>query len=470
MYYQSSALKKYSVIFFLLLMLISLNIFWKMHLDGAKQYIFSYVNVVYHDQLPDIQNKTWWKLFLPIPEMHNIWATTGILAVYGLDCILGSAVKTYYVVTSFCIFVTFVATQYVFRSLVLSFLVGLCFALTTYNYHTYHVSGGVIFPLVICWLVFYSICQYALFQDQCRHKVWIPLYFLSLFLFALSYESWIDYIVFQWIIYPILGWQFFRRGDLHHFRVARFILVSSTLTAIVYIVIKVWFSYATLHSPGLEADLVFNYRLKYLMMGIEDVIANIISSLFMTITTYLPPELFNFSWSSRLYGEQAIIQQQHGYDPNNTHLVAYSAMFMWRYYAGMIFILFTLLYIRVVKAMLTHFNSQNITWFILMTLTFLGSPTHELIKMRPMNTAPLLGYHVYTSVTAYTLLVCLAVCTLSGKIFSTWKRRAVIVIFCINIVFCAFARPPLLSHMASLVGMGTYPKPWINLRHLLSHH
>jgi hypothetical protein len=464
---QSVLVKKRTLLLLLsLLTLILLNIFWKMYLDEAKQHIFSYVAVIYHAQLSDIQNKIWWKFFLPMPEMNEIWATTGILAVYGLDCLFGSAVTTYYFVTSLCVLVTFAATKRVFHSLTLSFLVGFCFALTTYNYHAYRISGGVIFPLIICWVVFFSVCQYELFQERCKRKIWIPLYYLSLFLYAISYESWLDYVVFQCIIYPILGWQFLRRGDLYRFRVARFILVSSTITAIIYIMIKVWFAYTTLHSPGLEADLIFNYPLKYLIMGVEDVINNIITSLFMTVTTYLPPTLFNFSVSSWFYGGQTIVQQQNGYDPNNTYLVAYSAMFMWRYYAGIAFTLFTILYMRVIKAMLANFNSQNITWFVLMTLTFIGSPTHELIKMRPMNTAPLLGYHVYTSVTAYTLLLCLGVWTLSCRMSSIWKSRAVIVIFCLNVAFCALMRPSLLSHMASLVGWGSYPQPWINLKHL----
>src|SRR5262245_10763557 len=115
-----------------------------------------------------------------MPELNGgVWATTGILAVYALELVLGSPSRAYYLVTSLAIVATVLVSWRLYHSLLLSALIGLCFALTTYDYVSYALSGGMIFPLVITFAVFYFYCQYELFRESDRSWLWWPLFAVS---------------------------------------------------------------------------------------------------------------------------------------------------------------------------------------------------------------------------------------------------------------------------------------------------
>ena len=98
-----------------------------------------------------------------------------------------------------------------------------------------------------------------------------------------------------------------------------------------------------------------------------------------------------------------------------------------------------------------------------MTSTLIGSPTHLINKWRPMHAAPLLGYQVYLSVIGWTLLLCYVV---GRKCDALEDKRglAMASLLVLNFVYCAYARPALLSHMSREVFLGTYPDPRKNLR------
>src|SRR5215813_10976695 len=110
--------------------------------------------------------------------------------------------------------------------------------------------------------------------------------------------------------------------------------------------------------------------------------------------------------SSWQYGPDEIVALQEGYHPQAAHLTHYNHLFFWRYYAGFALALFFIAYWKVVRAFVERSDIQYLVLFVLMTGTLIGSPTHLIIKWRPMHAAPLLGYQVYLSVISWTLLVC----------------------------------------------------------------
>lgn len=396
-----------------------------------------------------------------MPELNGgVWATTGILAVYALELVLGSPSRAYYLVTSLAIVATVLVSWRLYHSLLLSALIGLCFALTTYDYVSYALSGGMIFPLVITFAVFYFYCQYELFRESDRSWLWWPLFAVSLLFYALSYEGWLDSFVLQWIVYPILAYLFYRRGDRPRMQRAIGILLAVSVVAAAYIVVKLGMSYKTLHSAGLEADTVFNYRRSYWLIALEDVIVNIITLFYTGLITYLPPQLFNFSMSSWYFGNDVIVGLQKGYHATHTHLVAYSHLFLWRFYAGIAFALFSLLYLKALRRLIHNLTPATLSFFVFMTMVLVGSPTHALVKTRPMHTTPLLGYQVHVSIIGVTFLVCYSLYYLFMNARTRWPVYLLLSLFCINLGYCAVAKPSLLSHMSNLSGLGTYPLPF----------
>jgi hypothetical protein len=371
--------------------------------------------------------------------------------------LLGTPPRAYYLVTSLAIVVAFFVSWRVYRSLLLSSLLGLSFALTTYAYVSYALSGGVITPLVATFAMLFGFSQYRLFFS--RHRTDWAFFVLALVLYAVSYEGWLDFVVGEWIVYPVVAYAFYRQRDRAKARTATAILAATSFAAVAYVVIKVNASYGTLHSEGLEADTVLNYHGRYLLIGFEDVLVNVITLFFTAITTYLPPQLFNFSLSSWYFGDQQIVALQHGYHPTHTQLVAYSHLFLWRFYAGIAIAVFGMFYVRVIRRLIDNSTPSMLSCFIFMTAALIGSPTHAMVKMRPMHVTPLLGYQVHVAVLGATFLMCYGVHYLDSTMTSRKGFAVVVAIVCLNLFFCALARPSLLSHMSVLSGLGPYPLP-----------
>jgi hypothetical protein len=466
---RSQALRKSLLGITSLAMIIAVNVLWKHCLDRADCNLSSYMQVAYKDQLPAIYAKHWYQYLLPIPEMNGVWATTGILAVHTLEQICGSTPRAYYLVSSLAVTAVFVLSWLVYRYLLLSSLAGLCLALTTYNYHVYHISGSMIMPLITTFMLLYSFCQYQLFRPDCRYRIWVPLGIAALALFALSYEGWLDYLVFQWVAFPILALAFYRQGDWPRVRTALGVLAAATLAAVAYIAIKVAGSFHSLHRPGLEADVVFNYTAKYGLIGFEDVLVNIFTFFFTTVSTYFPAQFCSYSLSSWYYGEDDIVRLQAGYHASHTRLVLHSHMFLWRFYAGVALAFFAYWFYRVARKVVACPNPAAISCFLFMTMTMVGSPTHAMVKMRPMHCTPVLGYQCYLSIAGFSMLICYVM----FHLHRTMRNRPVcfllLGLFTANLFYCALTRPALLSHMACLSGLGTYPDPVQNLKSLLGN-
>jgi hypothetical protein len=430
--------------------------------DRAGEHLVPYLGTFYPKEVVILDGLPWWKSFLPLKVLGGRWGTTGFLLVHWLEKVFGEP-NTFYLLTVVMVVVGYLLTWLAFRSFSMAILVGIALATTTFNYHVYSVPGSVVMLPLISFLLLFTYCQIEWLQTAAHGWIWGGATLVSCVLFALAYEGWLDLVPLGWIIYPALAWRFRRSGDTGRSMRCLLLLGLVTLVAVAYTTIKAHSGLGELHPRGGEADLIFTYGHDHKLLMFEDILSSFITFFFTTITTNLPPELFSFSLSSWQYGPEEIVALQEGYHAPATHLTHYNHLFLWRYYAGFALALFLTAYWKVTKAFFKSGNTHHLVLFVLMTCTLIGSPTHLMIKWRPMHAAPLLGYQVYLSVIGWTLLLCYVVsrgCSaLGGK-----RGLALASLLVLNFCYCAYARPALLSHMSREVFLGTYPDPRKNLR------
>jgi hypothetical protein len=430
--------------------------------DRAAEHIVPYLGTYYPKQVAILNTLSWWKLFLPLKVLDGRWGTTGFLLVHWLENVFGEP-NTLYLFTTIMVALGYLLTWLTFRSRSMAILVGIALATTTFNYHVYSVSGSVIILPLVCFLLLFAYCQIEWLRAASHGSIWGAAALAAGVLFALAYEGWLDLVPLGWIVYPALAWRFRRSGDLVRARRCLLLLGLVSLAAVAYTAIKIRSGLGELHPRGGEADLIFTYGSGHKLLMLEDILSSFITFFYTTIITYLPPELFSFSLSLWKYGPGEIVALQEGYHAQATHLTQYNHLFLWRYYAGFALALFLVAYWKVIKIFFKQGDTHHLVLFVLMTCTLIGSPTHLIIKWRPMHAAPLLGYQVYLSVIGWTLLLCYVVSrrcdALGGK-----RGLAIASLLVLNCLYCAYARPALLSLMAREVFLGAYPDPRENLR------
>src|SRR5262245_12116165 len=180
------------------------NFLLRYYLDQASIHVNSFLSWRYAEQLPDIYAMSWWQFFLPMPSLTGAWSTTGLLTVHALEHILGNAPRVFYLANAVMVISGYVLSWHVFRSLVFTVTFSLCLAWSTFNHHVYLVFGPVAVPLVVTYLLFFLFCQYKLMQPDCDYGIWVPLGIVSMLIYALSYEAWLDCVAWMWLGYPFL--------------------------------------------------------------------------------------------------------------------------------------------------------------------------------------------------------------------------------------------------------------------------
>jgi hypothetical protein len=399
---------------------------------------------------------------LPVEALGGRWGTTGFLLVHWLEKVFPEP-NTFFLLTAIMVALGYVLTWLTFRSLLLAILVGVGLATTTFNYHVYAVPGSVVMLPLVSFLLLFAYCQIEWLRSAAHGWIWSGATLVTCVLFALAYEGWLDLVPLGWIIYPALSWHFRSINDFGRSMRCLLLLGLVSGVAVAYTTIKVRSGLGGLHPLGGEADLIFTYGRGHALLIIEDILSSFITFFFTTITTYLPPELFSFSLSSWKYGADEVVALQEGYHPQATHLAHYNHLFLWRYYAGFALALFLIAYWKVIKRFFSQGTTHYLVLFVLMTCTLIGSPTHLMIKWRPMHAAPLLGYQVYLSVIGWTFLMCYVVTQICDAFGGKWSV-AIASLLMLNFCYCAYARPALLAHMSREVFLGAYPDPRENLR------
>ncbi len=441
------------------------SFFLRCYLDKAGTHLTSFLNAYYPDKMEEFYALSWGQYFLPIKCMWGTWTTTSLLTVHGLEHVFGTPERVFYFTNAVMIVTCYVLSWHVFRSMVFTVTFTLCFAWSTFNHHVYICSGSVALPLIVSYLMFFLFCQYMLMQSSCNYGLWVPIGLLSMFLYALGYESWIDCVTCMWIAYPFLIALAYRSGDPQRVRAGLAIVGVTTAAALAYVYFKTTLGHG--QGNGSEADVIFNYGWKRGIVAFEDVVAHLFTLFFITITTYSPPFLFNGSMSSWRYGTGHLIDLQHGYHEQKAHLVGYSHLFLWRFYAGFALAGFLYCFGKNVRSAWRSPTMTTVAISLFLLMTLLSGVTHMLVKYRPMHSAPFLSYHSYFGIVGFSLLLAFAMMWVHTNFQKRWLAWAIIVVMWANLGYCALARPAFLSHMAVECGFAPYPDAAKNLKELM---
>lgn len=449
----------------IVLAILASNYFLRCYLDEAGKHVPSFMEKFYAAELPELYALSWWEYLLPVKSLTGAWQATSILLVHGLEHLFGNPVHVFYFTNAVLIVVCYNLSWHVFRSFVFSITFTMAFAWSTFNHHVYIVSGSVALPLIVSYTLFFLFCQYKLLEPGCNYWLWGPVGVLGMAIYALAYESWLDCVTWMWLAYPFLIVLAYRAGDYSRAKIASVVIGFTTLATIGYVVVKTQFGHG--QQNGSESDVVLNYGLRHGVIAIEDVIVHWFTLVFIAITTYSPPFLFNGSMSSWRYGTQHLIDLQHGYHENMSGLVGQSHVFLWRYYAG--FASAVLLYAlwKNVRANWRGPTVASIAIFVFLLMTLMPGTTHMLVKYRPMHSAPFLSYHSYFGIIGFTLLLSYVVMWINENVKRRWLAWAIIGLVWFNLGYCALARPAFLSHMAVNCGFTPYPDAWQNLKKLV---
>jgi hypothetical protein len=358
----------------------------------------------YFDQLSiNTANSSWYTYMLP--SMAKLWGGTwsalGIGILPFLNDTIGNT-ATYLLLNLLFVTIAYVLSWYAFHSKILTFTVGLCSSFTTLNHHVYGNGSLVVLyvPLIFCILNMFALLK--LFNDYRSKQKWWLLWFVSLLLYIASFEGWIDYYAMVIIIAPACFIILNKRHDRVKIKQLVRVISFMTIAFVLFVIFKIKYVYAS--TAGEEHDLVFNYGLKYWVLIVEDVISNFLTCFYSTIITYLPPQI-TFSNALLLYGAAPINEMQNGYDKPYTYLAATNALFLWRFYAGILASIFVFYLWKISKKLFTHFNRDYLFLYIFMMMVLFGAPAHLLVKFRAMHVMPWLPYQSFMGQIGLVLLM-----------------------------------------------------------------
>lgn len=384
-----------SILFILSLGNFLFRLVYELHLHSVP-YFFDQIGV-------DTQAAQWYTYM--IPSMAKAWGGTwsslgiGLLPIFHNT--LGNT-ATYLLLNQLFLVIFFTLSWYAFGSNILTITVGLCAAFTTFNNHVYENGSLVIIyiPYIFCFLNLFAVLK--LFSEETPAAGWWALWGASLILYIGSFEGWVDYYAITLVVSPACFYLLKKRGESIRLRRLTTILCTLTVAFFIFVYFKVKYVFAS--HIGEEHDLVINYGLQYWLLMVEDVIANFFMFFYMTIITYLPPQL-TFSNSFLQYGPSTIIDLQKGYDSLHAPLAATNALLMWRYYAGVLISIFVYYLWGVSKKMFNDFNKDRFFLFIFMMMVLFGAAAHFLVKFRPMHIVPWLPYQGFIGQIGIVLLI-----------------------------------------------------------------
>jgi hypothetical protein len=421
---------------------------------------------IYYPKLAEIifVKYSWWRLLLPISEFKGSWAVN-LVFTHWVETVIG-APNAWYLFNWILIITAFVISWLVFKSYVFSYTFSICMGFSTFLYHTYQVPGPVGFPLLVSFFILLLFIGYKILYGS-NHKVfWNVLFFITLSMTAIQYEGWLDFFVF---IVLAIAFLFIINIKNRNKEILKSLVSVSVILFVVfgvYMVIKM--KYANGHTAGTESDVIFNYP--FLSPAIEDFLSNYFGNLYIVITSFLPPP---FMASNALYslGPQQLTDLQYGYHKEFSYMVPMHYIFLWRYYAGICFAVFAYFFVKIIRKAFKEYSPNTIALSLFMIMIGVGGPTHTLVKFRPMNSVPLLGYHVIVGVLGLSLLIAYLLMMLQKMANKRWIAISTIAGTWTLIFYSALTRPAFLNDLLTYAGLrsqGNYPDPMAHIINFLS--
>lgn len=399
-----------------------------------------------------------WKLLLPydLGGGRYRWTTTGFVPI-GLLNLWMPAPYIFVLVLGILIVASYLMSYSAMGSRVFSSTLAICLGFGTQFNYSYVHSGGHHWVLFTLYLLTNLYFLHALATRPADWRWPRVGFIISLIVFALSWEQWLDYLVFL-LASCLVAYLLCRRETQLRERFLgriRFVVVAAIAIAAVYLTVRLPYSGEHVTS-GHESDTIFTYST--CLIGIDDVMSSLFTYLYIAITNFCP-SWFNASNSLYHVGGETILAEQNGYHAEKTNLVFMHHLFFWHFYAGIVFLGFVLFSYKSLRRAWAQPSYSSILVLALLILISTGFATHTIIKFRPYLSVPLLAYKCIISVVGVALLLSYGVMKLVDRLADSKKRHFLVCGVWFALVFIGMERFSYQAQQSQQVGLGAFPSP-----------
>ena len=368
------------------------------------------------------------RLFQPIVFQPGriLWQPTTILPTYFGQKLLGP-VGNYLAFSCLFIVTAFACATLVSRTLLFPGLVAFMVAFGTQLNYVYTFGSLISLYLVLTYSSINLTCVALLLDRRCSPRLCELVFFASLTVLALATEWWLNYAtaLLAGVMVPVAG------------------------LTLAYLLIRLRFP-GQFTTKGAEEELLLTYT--YPILAVEDLLANFLTFLYMTLDNYIPSFISSSNSLTRL-GRATIIAQQNGYHESHQDLVVMSHLFLWRFYAGMVGLIYLAAFGWMATKALQSPARHRAIIVALMIMIMAGFSTHLMIKMRPYNTVPALSYKVIISVTLFTVLVAYVAELVYNRLATPRSRILLVSGICACVFLAALTRPGMQARLLEEVGL-----------------
>ncbi|PCJ69286.1 MAG: hypothetical protein COA62_11740 [Rhodobiaceae bacterium] len=414
-----------------------------------------------------------WRYFFPIVEIKGTWSTTGFILIYYLEKALG-IVGAYYLLVVSSTFAVAFAARHVFGSRAAAFSAAVLWAFSPFNYSVYFWSGSNNAYTVVAFLCL-AIGFYALYirQPTASRSFWAGTLFLIMA--ATAYEVWLNFVVYVVLALPLVYLFARRYADPARTRALLQVSFTTITTGVIYTIIRLYFlSFMT--RRGSEAQVI--PVLKDFPQAFDDVVNNAFLFFWMGPEAVLP-DIFGTSLKILSSGTFSAQSVTHGYLsgerwPNLDWVVQSHYMTMWRFYAGMLFVVFAYLCFRLLQTALRSGDVRRLIAGLLLFAVLLGSPTHNILQFVHFN---IWAYYPYKAVIGILFtygLVAFVVGLLYRRLGTRLQRMALLSGISLYAAMLYVTAPISLNRHIEYMwgdmgffGHGYYPEPLDNLNEML---
>lgn len=457
-----------------LIAIVILQVLFRIYLDDAQQYLDQvYLERYYHNRLDKLfHSHPWWYIFFPVAEIKGTWCTTGFLLLYGLESTIGPF-ETYLLISALSTIAFGSCVWWCSRSSIATLFAASALAFSPFNYSVYLWNGSNNSYTLIFFLSIAALCQFQVVFRQGDVR-WKSASIFFVVLSAISYEIWLNYVVYLIVAAPIVAYFYLyldQRKDV--ISGLKFVFFSTVSIAALYVAIR-WQYLDNTFIPGREAQFLTDYET--LGPALDDLIYNIFFYFYLTISQIMPGFV---ATSAAIYetGTLDIAKLTFGYQPDLYPLVADHFRGIWLIYSAVLFCLCVYVCVFLFRQMRISKSPVALCVLLLLLPALLGSPTHSLLKFVAFNAVPFYSYKVTVGVVSMCILYGVLADALLKMRFANhnYVRASLVTLLSMYLAIVAFTRPYWANENIyeiwgepGFFANGFYPDPWERAKALLT--
>jgi hypothetical protein len=442
----------------LLLILLAVNIGCKFILTDAHS-DKSATSCIDHSI--DVLKKDPSAIFLPMSCAGRFfYAPTALVPVAGLKYLVGFD-NAYIILNTVFLFTLMLCSFYCLRSVQFTLLVACFWIFNEPLIHIFYIGNllaGYVYLTYLALNIFLFIrCLRVDFSSK-----WKLAYFgLSFILLLFSWEHAANYVFF--LISLFLVCLLLRDDILPRKSFYAFLSIVAVVVCVFALYVYIRMQHVgDILVRGSEDETILTSLSSWL--AVEDVFSNMVTYIYMSIS-YVVPIVFTQSNALVLLGKEAIISDQNGFIPLQSHLAYFHSIFFWQYIGGAVFALYILFLFHTYLAARKMKSLDCFILFSLALMIFMGSLLHMSVKFRSYLSIPFLSYKGSTSIFAVSLLVAYGI-YLIGK---NKPRTSYLLTFMMIVCFMVngLLRPRIYNKLSDAVWASVnYPDPisWFQKR------